>query len=271
MTAFQLYGLYGGRKAASSLAAALLVLICSACAPPPKGICAVPSFPALPEAWEGILGKASWKLEWTNAEGDRKSGTYADGREGVLEMLGLWPSPVLAYPCWPEHKIPPGLFKPAGAIVPFDVRGATVNLSWLGGVEAEFFLMLYAGAGGRRRPEFFNWPRFRALWDDSAVMEALGGDPWNADWQDIAEKTAASGFDRRRMKSGESIELSIPMPAGGLWAGPSPFFTPFFCGEGDTVKLKAGLSVKTCISSAGMIRYTRAGWAWFPGEIGQPP
>jgi hypothetical protein len=134
-------------------------------------------------------------------------------------------------PYWPEKGLAPGVFKPAGAIFPFDVSGRKISLSWQGGVDACMFRELAEASGtaeGRavsRLPQNFNWPRFRQLFSDQSVNENVRADPWLADWHNIAEKTIRSSFDKRRLVPEARTSLKVPVGLGP-WIGSSPFAAP---------------------------------------------
>ncbi|MDR2184496.1 MAG: hypothetical protein LBO80_02330, partial [Treponema sp.] len=194
--------------------------------------------PPLPAAWTELLGEPRWRLEWIDPAGGRvfRDGAAADF--GDLEIPAGLTSPLLAWPYWPQSDIPPGYLRPAGALFPFDAAGDRIVLSWSGGIDAFFFRELAAAfhaagkadaagasdsggsAGGNalgaaraaeRRPEAFDWPRFRELLAGGEVPGDIRRDPWLADWTGIAAATVKSGFDRRRIlpRDRESLQVAV--------------------------------------------------------------
>jgi hypothetical protein len=177
--------------------------------------------------------------------------------------------------------INPGVFRPAGAIFPFDTSGGTIHLSWQGGVEAAFFWELARHSGGAeteevepepddpnqavstaraavsRLPWNFNWPRFRRLFSDEAVNADFRADPWLADWPTIAERTVTSGFDRRRLVPEARGSLQVPVNPGP-WVGTSPFATPLHF-EGVPV-FPVRPAVDTWVSADGLLRCNSDAW-----------
>ena len=144
-------------------------------------------FPPLPAPWQELLGSARWRLIWTDGRGVPQT-LEADGR-AAISVVSEWAAPVLAFPYWPDRGIFPGEMRPAGAIVPFDIQGDRLRLSWKAGAEAWFYRELAAarntalaeaGSDGspesakaaldKRRPEYFDWPRFRSLMLDEIIM-----------------------------------------------------------------------------------------------------
>jgi hypothetical protein len=177
--------------------------------------------------------------------------------------------PVLAWPFWPDSGISPGDFRPAGAIFPFDVSGGDLILSWEGGVAAFFYCSLADASGASsqtalRRPENFNWPRFRELFRDPALKESFRADPWTADWKLIAQETAESGFEKRRLVSVPRNELAVPVHPGP-WINGSPFPPPLFFGEAPPVfPVPPGIEPDTWYSAEGILRCAGAGWIFLP-------
>jgi hypothetical protein len=226
--------------------------------------------PPVPDEWAAVLGVSNWVLEWVDATGRQQTRVIAGGNNGggevaaEIEVLQEWASPGVAYPYWPERGVMPEVMRPAGAIFPFDADGKRVALSWLGGVEAEVYFELAKAAGKEavRQPQYFDWPRFKALLQSGDVPEAVRSDPWLADWGDICGKTVQSGFDRRRIVAAKreeaairASELGIPdEKAGGPWIGASPFAKPIM---GDPLVLGVNVSVDTYFSAVGMLRVTK--------------
>jgi hypothetical protein len=167
--------------------------------------------------------------------------------------------------------------RPAGGILPFDASGSSLRLSWHGGVEAWFYrelaraLKTEAEGQGRRRPEYFDWPRFHALLQSDAVPEAVRDDPWRADWHGIAVETVKSGFDRRRVKVQPEEELLVPGKAltettapEGPFTGPSPFAGPLFPEPGTGFRFRVTARSDAYVSAGGILRVSRGAWIWAP-------
>jgi hypothetical protein len=171
-----------------------------------------------------------------------------------------WSSPVIAWPYWPERKLFPGDMKPAGALFPWDVSGGRVVLSWNAGVDAFLWRKLAAGAAGNRLPWYFDWSRFRELFQSAVLDEAVRIDPWRVDWETFAVKTLESGFYRSRIVPRPAAELVVP-GLGGFWIGSSPLSPPLDFPPGDSLILPVGEEVETWVSSKGILRC--GGGAWF--------
>jgi len=224
--------------------------------------------PELPYTWESMLGSPRWRVEWFDGEGRRQTAEVSGKARPKISLPGTLANPVLALPFWPEKGIAPGIFRPAGAIFPFDVSGNRLALSWQGGVDAAFFLELARAANGGlppggtaalRLPWNFNWPRFRRLFDDPALNEEIRADPWLADWPGIAERTAQSGFDRRRLVPAAAVALEIPLGTGP-WVGTSPFAAPLVF-EGRPV-FPVRPPTDTWVSAEGFLRVSADAWIW---------
>ena len=221
------------------------------------------TLPELPQAWESILGEPHWQAEWIDEAGRRREQAI---RGGSLEISlpQTWASAVVAWPYWPEKGIGPGVFKPAGAIFPFDSDGKTLAASWQGGVEAHFYWEL-AAAGQKnlpdssvpRLPHHFDWPRFRALFTDGALNAEICADPWLADWGAIAERTVLSGFDRRRLVPEERGSLRIPV-SPGPWIGSSPFAAPLVFDGPPAFPVRA--APDTWVSAESILRCNAETW-----------
>jgi hypothetical protein len=167
--------------------------------------------------------------------------------------------------------------RPAGGLLPFDVSGNSLQLSWHGGVEAWFYrelgeaLTAEAEGRGKRRPEYFDWPRFRALLQSDALPEAVREDPWRADWHGIAVETVKSGFDRRRIKVQAEKELLVSREVlgettvlGGSFTGPSPFAKPLFPEPGRGFRFRVTARSDTYVSAGGILRVSKDAWIWNP-------
>jgi hypothetical protein len=228
--------------------------------PPAFGL----DLPALPPAWEAVLGPPHWRLEWFAPDGSLRS---REGPAGALPEVALaaeWASPVLAYPFWPERGLLPGAMYPAGAVAPFDADGPRLRLSWEAGPAARFYRAL-AAAGGKR-PERFDWPRFRELLRNGGIPPEVRADPWLADWDAAAAHTARSGFDRRRIQSRPREPVSLLIPWPGPWAASSPFAEARLWQAGETVIIDAAEEAETLVSPEGALRYNRTGTVRIPGR-----
>jgi hypothetical protein len=237
------------------------LLLPSACSFPPIPRYYQVSLPFLPAPWGGLLGKPLWRLEWINGEGREE--VYEGPEMGFpeLSLIQEWSSPIIAWPYWPEKKLFPGDMKPAGAIFPWDVSGSRVILGWNAGVDAFFWRKLASGATGNstRVPWYFDWPRFRELFQGTVLDEAVRLDPWRVDWEVLARKTLESGFYRSRIVPRPVTELTIP-GLGSFWIGSSPFSQPLDFPSGDSLILPAGEAVETWVSPEGILRCNRDTW-----------
>ena len=224
--------------------------------------------PEAPDGWLEVLGPPSWQIEWFDSDGQRRRAFLAPG--GALEIAppGMMASPVFARPYWPELGIAPGIFRPAGAIFPFDFAEGALVLTWQGGVEAAFFMELAQAAGANvpsgasadlRLPWNFSWPRFRRLFDDPALNERVRADPWLANWQSIAERTVQAGFDRRRLVPAASVPTELPL-GKGPWVAASPFAPPAVF-EGSPA-FSLGEEAGVWASAEGLLRAGTGGWLW---------
>jgi hypothetical protein len=240
----------------------LMILLClCGCRPECSEMPCVAITPEFPPLWKELFGVPKWRLEWIGPGGRKEVREITGNERTEIIIIPEWPSPVLAFPFVPGRGIKPGMLKPAGGIFPFDVLGNTIRLSWQGGVDASFYWEL-AGAysitgaetGGKRKPQYFDWPRFRELFTDGSLPEDVTKDPWLAGWKSIAQKTIQSGFDRRRIKSGERTDLSVPLDSGP-WAGTSPFAAPVEDGIFSVQK-----EPDTWYSASSALRCSTDGW-----------
>ncbi|MDR1428784.1 MAG: hypothetical protein LBI85_00715 [Spirochaetaceae bacterium] len=222
--------------------------------------------PPLPETW-AFLGPPSWHIEWIDNSGIWRR-AEAEARNGiilaVIESGETWTGAVLAWPFWPDTDCEKGVFRPAGAIVPFDISGGRVVLSWQGGVDAFFYRELARfGWGSTRSPDRFDWPRFRELFSGapSPLLPEIRENPWLVDWTGVAVKTIASGFDRRRLVSAYTGSVSVPAPAAGPWAASNPFVLP---PGSNPWELGAAPWVDTFVSPQGTAKVSQAGFIWRP-------
>jgi hypothetical protein len=227
--------------------------------------------PALPPTWAELLPAPAWRFEVLDGEGRYQ---VLDTGEGFPPALSFSPeraAGILAFPHWPERNLPPGLMRPAGGIFPFDLREDRLVLSWRGGLDAWVYRELAAARraeGGEqahslRRPELFDWPRFRKLWEDAVLPEEVRRDPWLVDWGTFSRKTLRSGFDRRRIVPEPRRELLIP-GFGGPWAGTSPFGELLVPEPGGPLRLWVGSGTETLVSGEGLLRYGGKSWLWLP-------
>jgi hypothetical protein len=183
-----------------------------------------------------------------------------------ISLPATWVSAVSAAPFWPDRGLRPGIFRPAGAIFPFDVSGKSLILSWQGGVDANLYWELIAayGEAGQesvRLPWNFNWPRFRQLFDDPTLNADVRADPWLADWNGIAAKMVQSGFDKRRLVPETRGRLEIPV-GPGPWIGASPFAAPLFFEAVPVFPVRP--AADTWISAEGILRCNTETWILLP-------
>jgi hypothetical protein len=245
-----------------SLIAAFIGLFFADCGESPMDPRYSLELPALPQAWETILGSPHWRIEWQNSGGVKETATLSGSGLVEITLPQIRASAVYAMPYWPEKGLSPGVFKPAGAIFPFDVYGKKITLSWQGGIDACMFreLAVVSSGAGRavsRLPHNFNWPRFRQLFDDESVNEAVRADPWLADWRVIAEKTVQSGFDKRRLVPEARTSLKIPV-GPGPWIGSSPFTAPLVFES--TPSFPVRNASDTWVSAEGILRCNAETW-----------
>ena len=240
-----------------------------------------PELPVLPKAWEELLGSPSWRIEWVNENGRKETMTVRGGAGRSVSLPQTWASAVLAHPFWPEKGIGPGIFRPAGAIFPYDARGRSLILSWQGGVDAVLYWELARAYGGAeqeagdesperaagperaavsRIPMNFNWPRFRRLFDDPSLNADIRADPWLADWPGIAEKIVKSGFDKRRLVPEARSVLTVPV-GPGPWIGASPFAAPLVFETTPVFLVRP--TADTWASKEGILRCNSEEWIFF--------
>ncbi|AEF84100.1 hypothetical protein TREPR_3142 [Treponema primitia ZAS-2] len=256
----------------------LLIMALGACGDPviPQEYTVV--MPSLPSLWEETLGQAHWRLIWLNQEGVYQTAETAGGKAAV-SVVQEWATGILAFPYWPSRGVLPGEMRPAGGIFPFDAKEGSIYLSWQGGPEAWFYREMAAATEasadpGKRRPEYFDWPRFRSLLASSSVPPEIQADPWRADWTDIAVRTVKSGFDRRRISLRKEVELPVsreallregpgqPGETIGPFIGPSPFAKPVIAEPGVGFRFRVGAETDTYVSAGGLLRVSRSGWMW---------
>ncbi|MCL2243519.1 MAG: hypothetical protein FWC03_03510 [Treponema sp.] len=223
-------------------------------------------FPAPPEHWVSLLGEPHWHLEWLDPGGHKQITEILPCGSIEIELPVTWTNPVTAWPYWPDRNLYQGLFKPAGALFPFDVMDNRLCLSWENGKDAVFYweLTLANDQNSPKMPAYYDWPRFRRLFSSTALNEAVRIDPWSADWRFIAEKTINSNFDQRRLVPESVEETPIPVPAG-LWYGSSPFSEPLYFEEDEQPVFPVRSGINVWISADGILRCN--GKAWIFNEM----
>jgi hypothetical protein len=163
---------------------------------------------------------------------------------------------------------------PAGALAPFDVEGASLRLTWEAGPDAYFYRAQAAAlkkaevagtAAGKRRPEFFDWPRFRELMGSADIPPEVRADPWRVDWDSLAARTIQSGFDRRRIQAESRLPVEALIPCPGPWLGSSPFEEVRHWEAGERIMLEAGEAAEACVSPGGILKFSQEGVLWAPG------
>jgi hypothetical protein len=224
-------------------------------------------FPELPPAWQAVLGDAHWSLEWIDNAGVLQTALPPSSAGFTVTVVNDASSPILAYPYWPEHQIQLGDMKPAGALFPWDVRGEAITLSWQGGVDAVLWRALSRADNAKREAVSFNWKRWREAWNDGSFPSAAVFDPWLCDWESIAAKMAASGFDKRRVVAMNYPRLVLSGEAWeGMWYGSSPFDRGTSVRSGEYLSLPLVPPVAIAFSDRGLIRYSNAGVLLFPWD-----
>jgi len=189
--------------------------------------------PAPPEAWVSLLGEPSWQVEWTGTDGESRRAELKSGENLEVEIPITWTNPIIARPYWPNRNLSPGIFMPAGALFPFDVKKDTIRLTWEAGHDAVFYMELAVldGKKDSKIPANFDWPRFRELFKSGGLSEEVCKDPWLIDWRSAAEKTMSGNFDKRRLVPEKTEQIAIPVPSGS-WYGTSPFASPITAENG---------------------------------------
>ncbi|WP_304223417.1 hypothetical protein [Gracilinema caldarium] len=261
-------------KSASVLFLSLVIIIVSSCnmdsvAAGLDTVDIVFELPPVPESWCIVLGPPCWLLEWAAQDGSKVAVTVPKDTNQVSVRLNIHQYEAFwGWPYWPEYGIVPYRARPAGALVPLDIKDRHCRLTWFGGVEAAFFSLLRQSLGDPRYgPEYFNWPRFRSLFHEAALPEEVLADPWCVDWLTVAKKTKASGFDRRRLVPMLERPIMIRFKPPGPWVSGSPFgaqvlFSDLY--EPQNILINAGATVDTFLSTHGIIAYSWDGAAYFP-------
>jgi hypothetical protein len=222
--------------------------------------------PQPPEIWVSLLGEPNWRVEWLDINGQKQNADISPGKSLEIELPNTWINPVAAWPYWPVYNLVPGVFKPAGALFPFDVTGKSLHLSWKAGPDTVFYWELAnASRNNSRSPVRFDWPRFRELFETDILNVEVRKDPWLVDWSYVAEKTVSSSFDRRRLVPKKCESVNIPV-FSGPWYGSSPFAEPLFFTEGESHPFPViNINIDVWISTEGILRSNRKTWmftAW---------
>ncbi|MCL2764713.1 MAG: hypothetical protein FWD40_05470 [Treponema sp.] len=227
--------------------------------------------PKLPDSWISLLGEPCWRIEWFDPGGRERNADILPGSPGMdmeIELPVTFTNPVTAWPYWPEHRLIPGFYRPAGALFPFDVKNNRLSLSWEAGVDAVFYreLNLALHSAGEidysRIPANFDWPRFRELFEPETLSKEVCDDPWLVNWRSVAERTIAGNFDRRRLVP-EAADLKTILLAGpGPWYGASPFEKPLFFTEGEPLIFPVRPGLNVWISAEGILRINGDVWAF---------
>jgi len=220
------------------------------------------ALPPPPAHWDLLPGKPYWRVEWLDSGGQKQSADILPGGALEIELPATWANPVTAWPYWPE-TLPPGLFRPAGAIFPFDASGESLYLSWEAGPDTVFYMELaFANTENSSKiPANFDWPRFRELFDTDKLNQAVREDPWLVDWRSAAEKTISSNFDSRRLIPESAESLPIPVPSG-TWYGTSPFAKPLFFADGVTPEFPVRPGLNLWFSAHGILRVSGKAWVF---------
>ena len=220
-------------------------------------------FPRPPDIWVSLLGEPHWRIEWYSPDGKRRIADILPGKSMEVELPVTWTNPVTAWPYWPDHNLYQGLFKPAGALFPFDVTEDRLRLSWNAGADTEFYreLALANNQNNSKMPAYFDWQRFRRLFNSQAINEAVRNDPWLADWRTIAEKTISSNFDQRRLVPEKTESMPISVPAG-VWYGTSPFSEPLYFTEDETPVFPIRSGINVWVSAEGILRCNGNIWIY---------
>ena len=220
-------------------------------------------FPQLPEPWVSLLGEPHWRIEWLNPDGKKQITDILPCSSIEIELPVTWTNPVTAWPYWPHCNLYHGLFKPAGALFPFDVTDERLCLSWEAGPDTVFYweLALANDQNSSKMPAYFDWPRFRELFNSETLNEAVRNDPWLINWRYVAEKTINSNFDQRRLVPETTKEASIPVPTG-LWYGSSPFSDPLYFAEDETPAFPIRSGINVWISAEGILKCNGNTWVF---------
>jgi len=235
--------------------------------------------PDVPDAWVSLLGEPHWRLEWLDTDGREQITDISPGNSTVIELPTTWTSPVTAWPYWPDRNLIHGQIKPAGALFPFDAEGEQIRLSWKAGPDAVFYrelaaAVLQAKQAGQdeqtekvnaKLPAYFDWHRFRFLFQLETIDQAVREDPWLVDWRSVAEKTVSSSFNQSRLVPEAAKSISFPVPVGH-WYGASPFAEPLFFEEGETPVFPVRPGINVWICAEGILRFTEKAYVFVERE-----
>ena len=270
-------------KSLIALAAALLLVCCAERFPSRYAL----ELPETPAAWVSLLGEPHWRVEWVNPDGQKQTADFPPGKKKSieLEIPVTWINPVTAWPWWPRYNLTAFIFKPCGALFPFDVlpaeeKGASgksnhLRLTWESGPDTVFYWELaIASKNKKKTPANFDWPRFRELFQSDALSDAVRKDPWVVSWRTVAEKTISSNFDKRRITPEAPVLKHIPVSAcsqSGPWYGISPFSEPLLFAEGEPAifpvrKELYSSGINIWVSAEGMLRVNGNTWIFTPWE-----
>ncbi|MCL2801964.1 MAG: hypothetical protein FWD28_09435 [Treponema sp.] len=216
--------------------------------------------PKAPQTWVLLLGEPHWRVEWVDSNGNTQISDIPPKSGLEIDIPIVFTNPVTAWPFWPEHNLIPGLFKPAGALFPYDVSGNRLILTWEAGADTVFYWELITANDQNfsRLPANFDWLRFRELFTETLDI-AVREDPWVVDWRSVAERTAAGNFDRRRLVPQPTVEKAVPVP-GGTWYGSSPFAKPLVFEKGETPVFPVRQGINVFISAEGILRINSDIW-----------
>lgn len=253
----------------------VLLMVLSSCSfsfdTPIRGITEyIVELPDIPLGWSSTLGSPAWRLQWLDKYDLFTTLEVSPGVQELTVPLSIHhPGPIWAWPYWPQHGIEPYRTKPAGAILPLDIRGNRCRLTWMGGVDAVFFEYLEHNSGSSRySPQRFNWPRFRSLFSEGKLSPEVQKDPWCVNWLLVAQETGHSGFDSRRLVPRPTKVLPIILPHPGPWVSGSPFLQDVYQNQeadGGVLSIPASSAVDTILSTHGILSYSWDGVVFIPG------
>lgn len=220
--------------------------------------------PQLPSGVESALGPPLWRIFWID---ESLSVCFLDTEDSSFSVH--LPSgrhvPLQAYPYWPKRGIYPGDYPPAGTVYPALAAQWNTDLQWLGGVAAEFYIaMARSTVDSSRSPERFDWNRFIAYMQTDVLLASPPLDPWLVDWDAVAEKTMASGFDRRRIKAMdlEASILSLPAGCEGEYFYASPFQETIYIAPEQSLPLYSNSYTPAILFNASYVLRVRKGIAF---------
>jgi len=221
--------------------------------------------PKPPESWVSLLGEPCWRIEWLTPNGEGKTADLHPGEGLEVEIPTTWANPVIARPYWERHNLGPGIFMPAGALFPFDVKNGVIRLSWAAGHDAVFYdeLSIANNEKPAKIPANFDWIRFREFFQSDALGEDVRKDPWLIDWRSVAEKTISGNFDKRRFVPEKTEIKKIPVPYG-TWYGTSPFAEPLSFENGESSFVESSFPIRpgfnVWVNKSGILRVSGNIW-----------